>query len=58
MPHDPASEPSPRLGHLVTMDSLPQPLAFFILLVSGWVDRQQQAIIDNLLEENRVLRAA
>ncbi len=29
-----------------------------ILLVSGWVNRQQQAVIDYLLEENRILRAA
>jgi hypothetical protein len=30
-------------------------LAFFLLLVSGWVSRHQQAVIDYLLEENRVL---
>jgi transposase InsO family protein len=40
------------------MDPLPPPLAFFVLLFSGWVNRQQQAVIDYLLEENRVLRAA
>jgi transposase len=40
------------------MDTLPPPLAFLILLCSGWVNRQQQAVIDYLLEENRVLRAA
>ncbi len=39
------------------MDSLPPPLAFLFLLFSGWVNRQQQAVIDYLLEENRVLRA-
>jgi hypothetical protein len=39
------------------MDPLPRPLAFFLLLVSGWVNRQQQAVIDYLLEENRILRA-
>src|SRR5262245_37314261 len=39
------------------MDALPPPLTFFLLLFSGWVNRQQQAIIDYLLEENRVLRA-
>src|SRR6516165_6147052 len=37
--------------------SLPT-LAFFLLLLSGWVNRHQQAVIDYLLEENRVLRAA
>ena len=40
------------------MDSLRHPLAFLFLLVSGWVNRQQQAVIDYLLEENRILRAA
>ena len=40
------------------MDPLPRPLTFFLLLVSGWVNRQHQAIIDYLLEENRILRAA
>jgi hypothetical protein len=39
------------------MDALPPPLAFFLLLFSGWVNRQQQAVIDYLLEENRVLCA-
>jgi hypothetical protein len=39
------------------MYSLPPPFAFFVLLVSGWVNRQQHAVIDYLLEENRVLRA-
>jgi hypothetical protein len=28
------------------MDSLPSPLAFFLLLFSGWVNRHQQAVID------------
>jgi hypothetical protein len=40
------------------MDSLPPPLAFLVLLFAGWVNRQQQAVIQYLLEENRVLRAA
>jgi hypothetical protein len=40
------------------MTSVPPPLAFFLLLFSGWVNRNQQAVIDYLLEENRVLRAA
>jgi transposase InsO family protein len=40
------------------MDRLPPPLVFFCLLFSGWVNRQEQAVIDYLLEENRVLRAA
>ena len=40
------------------MDPLPLPFAFFLVLFSGWVNRQQQAVIDYLLEENRVLRPA
>ena len=40
------------------MDPLPPPFAFFLLLFSGWVNRQQQSVIAYLLEENRVLRAA
>src|SRR5215510_2644676 len=40
------------------MDALPPPLAFFCLVFAGWVNRQQQAVIEYLLEENRVLRAA
>jgi len=39
------------------MDPLPPPLSFFLLLFSGWINRHQQAVIDFLLEENRVLRA-
>src|SRR5262249_10572990 len=40
------------------MDRLPPPIAFFCLVFSGWVNRQQQAVIDYLFEENRVLLAA
>src|SRR6478735_7181313 len=40
------------------MDSPSRPLTFLCLLFSGWVNRQQQAVIDYLLEENRILRAA
>lgn len=60
----PLGIPSPRLeprrsfGHASAMDLVPRPLAFFLLLVAGWVNRQQQDVIDYLLEENRVLRAA
>jgi len=39
------------------MEPLP-PLAFIVLLFAGLVNRQQQAIIDYLLEENPVLRTA
>ena len=30
---------------------------FLLLVVAGWVNRQQQDVIDSLQEENRVLRA-
>ena len=39
------------------MDSLAHPFAFFLLLFSGWINRQQQDVIEYLREENRVLRA-
>src|SRR5499426_1294269 len=39
------------------MDAVPSPLAFLLLLLAGWVNRQQQAVIDYLLEENRIVRA-
>jgi transposase InsO family protein len=32
-------------------------LQFLFLILAGWVNRQQQAVIDYLREENRVLRA-
>ncbi len=44
------------LGQAAAMDPLPPPLAFLLLLFSGWVNRHQQAVIDYLVEENRVLR--
>jgi transposase InsO family protein len=39
------------------MDPLPSPLPFVLRLFAGWINRHQHAVIDNLLEENRVLRA-
>jgi putative transposase len=51
-------ETRPPRGQASAMDALPPPLAYFLLLFSGWVNRHQQAVIDYLLEENRVLRAA
>jgi transposase InsO family protein len=50
--------PGQPLGHAYAMDLLPPPLALLVLLFAGWVNRQQQAVIEYLLEENRVLRAA
>src|SRR5262245_25916335 len=59
--HHPGSRPALKcwgfLWKLGPMDALPPPLTFLLLLFSGWVNRQQQAVIDYLLEENRVLRA-
>jgi hypothetical protein len=51
-------EPWLPLGQSLAMDPLPPPLAFLVLVFSGWVNRHQQAVIAYLLEENRVLRAA
>src|SRR4029450_10989372 len=45
------------LRQTLAMNPLPRPLAFFVLLFSGCVNRHQQVVIDYLLEENRVLRA-
>ncbi len=36
--------------------SLPPPLQFFFLLFAGWVNRHQEAVIEYLKEESRVLR--
>ena len=33
-------------------------MQLLLLVVAGWVNRQQQDVIDYLQEENRVLRAA
>jgi hypothetical protein len=57
--HDaPRWNPTCTWVKLPPIDPLPPPLAFFLLLFSGWINRQQQAVIDYLREENRVLRAA
>mgnify|MGYP000212205848 CR=1 FL=1 len=32
------------------------PLQFLLLLLAGWVNRHQEAVIEYLKEENRVLR--
>src|SRR6267378_5797313 len=50
-------ERRPPVRQTRAMAPVPPPLAFFLLLFSGWVNRNQQAVIDYLLEENRVLRA-
>ncbi len=34
-----------------------QPLTFLVVAVAGWIQREQQAAIVYLLEENRVLKA-
>src|ERR1700675_5169937 len=50
-------ERRPPVRQTPAMVPVPPPLAFLFLLFSGWVNRHQQAVIDYLLEENRVLRA-
>src|SRR5262245_13577958 len=54
----PRLDPARPLGHACAMDALPHPLAFLVLVFAGWVNRQQQALIEYLLEENRILRVA
>ena len=38
------------------MTSVLQPFHLLVIALSGWLNRQQQAIIDYLIEENRVLK--
>jgi putative transposase len=57
MPNLAPVERRPPVRQTPAMAPVPPPLAFFLLLFSGWVNRNQQAVIDYLLEENRVLRA-
>jgi putative transposase len=33
-----------------------QPFHLLIIAIAGWLNRQQQAVIDYLMEENRVLK--
>jgi hypothetical protein len=56
MPNLTPVEQRPPFRQAPAMDQLPPPLAFFLLLFSGWVNRHQQAVIEYLLEENGVLR--
>jgi hypothetical protein len=38
------------------MPSLSHPLQFVLVALAGWINQQQQDVIDYLQEENRVLR--
>ena len=38
------------------MSSAIQPFHFLVIAVAGWLNRQQQVVIDYLIEENRVLK--
>ena len=38
------------------MTSVLQPFHLLVIALSGWLNRQQQAVIDYLIEENRVLK--
>jgi hypothetical protein len=33
-----------------------QPFHLLVITLAGWLNRQQQAVIDYLIEENRVLK--
>ena len=37
------------------MDKLSPPLRLLVFMLAGWVNREQQAVIDYLREENAVL---
>ena len=39
------------------MSTSVQPLTLLVVAIAGWVQREQQAVIIYLLEENRVLKA-
>jgi len=38
------------------MTSVVQPFQLLVIALAGWLNRQQQAVIDYLMEENRVLK--
>ena len=38
------------------MSSAIQPFHLLVIAVAGWLNRQQQVVIDYLIEENRVLK--
>jgi len=39
------------------MSSVLQPFQILAIAIAGWMNRQQQAVIDYLIEENRVLKS-
>ena len=38
------------------MPPVMQPFHLLVIALAGWLNRQQQAVIDYLIEENRVLK--
>ena len=38
------------------MSNVIQPFHLLVIAVAGWINRQQQAVIEYLIEENRVLK--
>ena len=38
------------------MTNVIQPFHLLVIALAGWLNRHQQAVIDHLLEENRVLK--
>ena len=52
-PNGPGRSAHPPRGQLAPMSA---PLQFLLLLFAGWVNRRQQAVIDDLIAENGVLR--
>jgi hypothetical protein len=50
--------PDAHLGQAFPNGFAEAPVRLLLLLFSSWINRQQQDVIEYLLEENRVLRAA
>ncbi len=40
-----------------TMSNVIQPFHLLVIALAGWLNRHQQAVIDYLIEENRLLKA-
>ncbi len=56
-PTDASTLGSPREARILRHETPIQPLTFLVVAVAGWIQREQQAAIVYLLEENRVLKA-
>ena len=53
---DPGLSSPAATGQVGPMDKLPPPIRLLVFMLAGWVNREQQAVIGYLREENAVLR--